>query len=208
MSKLNELIKRGEGESLDFKHNITDSFKIAISLASFANHVGGILLVGVDDKGKIVGINEAEEEYMLQLAANQYCKPPIELEYKKHFTSNGKVVLECQIPEGNEKPYLSKDKEGKWTAFIRNEDQCRKLSTVRYLMFDKLSAVDDNIKFSEHERLVIELLKSSEEGMTKNAIIKKLGFAYKEGISVLANLLKLSVLKEIYYLNKWVYQLK
>ena len=49
-------ISEGEGQQLDFKFAITDSKKIARSMAAFANSDGGVLLIGVKDNGKIVGI--------------------------------------------------------------------------------------------------------------------------------------------------------
>ena len=42
-----ELIEEGEHEQQDFKFAISDSRKIARSIAAFANNRGGRLLVGV-----------------------------------------------------------------------------------------------------------------------------------------------------------------
>ena len=64
-----ELIEEGEHEEQDFKFSISDSRKIARSIAAFANNRGGRLLVGVKDNGNIAGIRSDEELYMVQQAA-------------------------------------------------------------------------------------------------------------------------------------------
>ena len=52
-----ELIAEGEHEMQDFKFAISDSRKIARSIAAFANKAGGRLLIGVKDNGNIAGGN-------------------------------------------------------------------------------------------------------------------------------------------------------
>lgn len=55
LTNLEKLIKDGEGETLDFKKEITSVNKIAKTIVSFANHKGGIILVGVNDNKTILG---------------------------------------------------------------------------------------------------------------------------------------------------------
>ncbi len=50
-----ELIQMGEGLTVEFKRTIDSPFKIAKTLASFANTSGGILLVGIADNRSTVG---------------------------------------------------------------------------------------------------------------------------------------------------------
>jgi len=52
---IQNLISEGEHQMLDFKFEISDSRRIARSLAAFANTDGGRLLVGVKDNGAIAG---------------------------------------------------------------------------------------------------------------------------------------------------------
>lgn len=47
------LTKEGEGYNLEFKENINK--KINIEVVAFLNGIGGKILIGVNDKGKIVG---------------------------------------------------------------------------------------------------------------------------------------------------------
>lgn len=67
VSYLRDLINQGEGKRLEFKSSIRWDYKqnklnklleygIAKTIAAFANTEGGILIIGVDDEGKILGI--------------------------------------------------------------------------------------------------------------------------------------------------------
>ena len=76
---IQRLIAEGEHCHQDFKFEISDARKIARSISAFANTGGGRLLVGVKDNGKIAGIRSEEEIYMIEAAANMYCKPTVEL---------------------------------------------------------------------------------------------------------------------------------
>ena len=51
--ELKLIIKEGEGLSVEFKERFTT--KIDRDIVAFSNTRGGILLLGVDDNGKVVG---------------------------------------------------------------------------------------------------------------------------------------------------------
>jgi predicted HTH transcriptional regulator len=56
IEELIELLKKGESEKVEFKTSFTKD--IAKDDSAFSNTVGGDILVGIDDKGGIVGIND------------------------------------------------------------------------------------------------------------------------------------------------------
>ena len=82
MHPILNLIRQGEGETLDFKKIVPGAMKIAKTIVSFANTKGGKLLIGVNDNGTISGVRGFEEKYVLETAAAIYCKPEINLEIK------------------------------------------------------------------------------------------------------------------------------
>jgi len=116
------LIKQGEHQTLDFKYSITDSKKISRAIAAFANTDGGTLLIGVKDNGAIVGVDSEEEYYMIEAAAQMYCKPEIPFSIAK-WTINGKAILEVVIKPSNKKPHKAPDKNGDFKAFVRFRDE-------------------------------------------------------------------------------------
>src|SRR5664279_5893131 len=89
---IKNLIQSGENQQLDFKFEISDSIKIARTLVAFSNTDGGTLLIGVKDNGKIAGVRTDEEFFMVQAAADMYCKPVVTFESKR-WVVEGKTVL-------------------------------------------------------------------------------------------------------------------
>ena len=79
MSKadLINLVERGESSFLEFKQKVASPEKLAREIAAFANSEGGIILVGVGDKGELIGLETyLEEEFWLKQAAEQECQWP------------------------------------------------------------------------------------------------------------------------------------
>jgi len=158
---IEELIDRGEGETLDFKHSINDSKKIARSVSAFANTRGGILLIGVKDNGAIAGVNSDEEYYMVEAAAQLYCKPEVPFEVKK-WTVLGKTVLEVTIKPSAEKPHLAPDKNGDYLAFVRIADENFVASPIQYKIW-KAEKKREAVTFAitGKEQLLMEMLRTN-----------------------------------------------
>ena len=124
MKRLKKLIRRGEGERLDFKQTVSDSFKIAKTISSFANTRGGTLLIGVRDNKQIAGIDPEEEKYMLETAASFHCEPPVPLTYREVEDPEAEVmILEVTIAESPIKPHYVRDKHDQRHVYIRQHDK-------------------------------------------------------------------------------------
>lgn len=130
------LIEQGEGLQLDFKFEISDAAKIARSLVAFANTKGGKLLVGVKDNGAIAGVRSEEEIYMIQNAAQRFCKPEI-LFSTREWNLEGKKVLEVEIPVSRKSPHKAPDHQGLYKAYIRHEDQNQLANGVMMKLWKK-----------------------------------------------------------------------
>jgi predicted HTH transcriptional regulator len=77
---VNLLLKEEEGLKLEYKQQISSQEKIAKTLSAMANTEGGILLIGISDQRKIIGIDPEEERYMITAANQRYCQPTADLE--------------------------------------------------------------------------------------------------------------------------------
>lgn len=155
---INKLISKGENQQLDFKHSITDSKKIARSLVAFANTDGGKLLVGVKDNGAIAGVRDDEEFYMVQAAAQLYCKPPMNFD-SKIWEINGKTVLEITIAKSENSIYSAPNKEGKWMVYIRVNDQNFTANSILLKVWEKKKSKRGVlIRYTEVEKLLFDYL--------------------------------------------------
>jgi predicted HTH transcriptional regulator len=159
---LKDLISEGEHQQLDFKFCISDSRKIAKTLSAFANTDGGKLLIGIRDNGSIAGIRSEEEYYMIETAANYFCRPEVPVTVIQHH-DEGKTILEVEILRGNKRPYMAKGDDGKWRAYFRKQDQ-NILANKVILSVWKKQKNDKGVylSFGKAENILMEYLKNNE----------------------------------------------
>lgn len=197
----------GESETLDFKQTISDASKIAKTMVAFANNKGGTLLIGVRDNGSIAGIRSEDEKYMLELAAESYCSPKIDLEIIEHEIDR-KVVLEARIREGHDKPYFSKAEDGSWWVYHRVKDQSLQASPVMYQVLKKQNRMNDELNaYSFLESEILNTLKS-DIGITLTDLIKSLKIKRNRVIYSLAKLIHFDLVKVNYQQKLEYYTLK
>lgn len=118
------LIEQGEHECQDFKHSVSDASKIAHSLSAFANNRGGRLLIGVRDNGSIAGVRNEEDIYVVRLAAESYCRPPQQVDFRAYNVDNGTVVIVAEIAPCTEgRPVMAREHDGSWRTYYRVADE-------------------------------------------------------------------------------------
>ncbi len=120
---LQQLIDQGEHEHQDFKYLISDARKIARSISAFANNDGGHLLIGVKDNGIIAGVRSEEDLYMIEQAAERYCRPTITVEFSAIKAGQGAVVFIASIPRAFERPVEVIEPDGSMQAYYRVADE-------------------------------------------------------------------------------------
>ena len=107
--ELLDLIEEGENIQCEFKRKFSSPEKIAREMIAFANTKGGIILFGVDDDKKIVGVESEKETAELIIdAAKNYCEPPLDLnlDFKE---IDGKEIVIAEIHESDYKPHRLQD---------------------------------------------------------------------------------------------------
>ena len=97
-----DLIKKGEGETVEFKEQIPKTVELAKVLVALANKEGGTVLIGVSDNGTVVGtsFNDKMNRLISDVASNN-CEPPIRIETEL-VEIDGKGVLLIHVPRSNE----------------------------------------------------------------------------------------------------------
>lgn len=118
-----KLIEEGEHEHQDFKFAISDARKIARSLSAFANNDGGRLLVGVKDNGVIAGVRNEEDIYVIEQAAQMYCRPEQEINVTAFKCEGGLTVFRIEIARSAVRPVTVHETDGSWKAYYRVKDE-------------------------------------------------------------------------------------
>jgi len=190
---LRKLISEGEGQKLDFKFCISDSRKIARTLAAFANSHGGKILIGVRDNGSIAGIESDEEIYMVDTAAHLFCRPEPEFKIRQH-TTGGKTIVEVDVAKGDKRPYQSKDESGRWLAYFRHGDQNLAVNRVLLQVWRKEEKRKGVlVRFGKPENMLLDYLKQN-GSVTISRFRKMAQISAHRAEAILSNLIIMKVL--------------
>ncbi len=120
---IGRLIEEGEHEHQDFKFAISDAHKIARTISAFANNGGGRLLIGVKDNGRIAGVRNEEDIFVIQQAAEMYCRPCQDVEVKAFATGGGAIVIVVEIRRSDRRPVQAQEPDGRWRSYYRVKDE-------------------------------------------------------------------------------------
>lgn len=118
-TELIELIANGESSGVEFKLDTVENYKLAQDIVAFANFIGGVILLGVDDTGRIVGVTRRNlEEWVMELCRVKIVPPLIPYFERLRGVEPGKDVAVVRILPGPDKPY-ARFHDNRRTYFIR-----------------------------------------------------------------------------------------
>ena len=97
--EIRELVRRGEGQTLEFKLSIPKNF--ARTICGMANASGGTILLGVGDDGSIEGIDTSNKMVAAVENYSNACTPAVHLTVER---SEGCLIV--NVPESSDKPVM------------------------------------------------------------------------------------------------------
>ena len=197
VKELKNLVRQGEGISLEFKLKATHPEKIVREIVAFANSKGGKLLLGVNDDKTIPGLKFVdEEEYILVRAIERNCYPPINYELERIAITDERDVLVFTIPKSKEKPhYVQLENEQNSKAYVRVKD--RSVQASREVKQILRRENEDGIKFTygEKEKILMIFLAENQkitiEKFAEIARISSRSASHTLVLLVLSNVLKI-----------------
>ena len=107
--KIEDLLMRSEGKTLEFKRDLSSPKNILKTLTAFANTAGGVLLIGIEDNSKaVLGLDNPldEEERLCSLIADSIeprLVPSVELVNWK-----GRTLLAVEVYSSAMRPHWLK----------------------------------------------------------------------------------------------------
>lgn len=86
-------IEAGEGRHTEFKRGLGDLSAVGRAICAFANAEGGVVVLGISDRGEIVGVKEDTERVQERLTAflQTGCGTPVSARTGRHEDPNGWV---------------------------------------------------------------------------------------------------------------------
>jgi len=97
IEELIKLLARGEDQEIEFKRKVSSD--LGEEIVAFANANGGIILVGVDDDGNILGCNAEEAKKTVSSFLNSIV-PPVTVKFDK-VSINDKEILVIKVDKSN-----------------------------------------------------------------------------------------------------------
>lgn len=206
--ELFKLIEEGENEKIEFKRKFSTSEKIAKEMIAFANTKGGFIFFGVDDDGKIYGVESEKSELdLIDTAARFYCDP--EVTFKTEIIPiRSKDVVVIEIPESRKKPHRLIDENDKDTSrvYVRFNDKSIIASkeTANILKFSNVDSSPLIISLGELDKMLIKYLEEYNTITVKE--FKKLSnISERRASRTLVNLVRAGVLRHHRLDNKEFY---
>ena len=148
-----------ESEGIEYKSQMTDD--IYKQVIAFANTEGGIIYIGIDDKGNLTGIDDVDETYTrLTNGIRDAIAPDITMFVRYVFQEN--KVIRIEVGEGSYKPYYLKSKGMKPTGvYVRqgassvqaSPNQIRRMiKDSEGDVFEEMRTVTQELSFNAAER--------------------------------------------------------
>lgn len=107
-----QLVSQGENDAVEFKPGVRDDEakrEWAETAIAFANRGGGVILVGVDDNGRITGAHGGDWTDLISESLRDRSEPPILPEIQSVVAMDDRTVYVVRISESPTKPHLMKN---------------------------------------------------------------------------------------------------
>lgn len=198
LRELRKLVYGGENDQVEFKRKINHPEKVVREVVAFANSEGGHLLVGVDDNRTIYGLKYADEEdFLLQKAIRELCRPAIRYESEIIPLNEKRAVLHYFILPGQKKPYfaLEKKKARYGKAFVRVRDRSIQASPeIRKILKFSNHPSDIHFQYGSKEKLLFNYLNDHEK-VTVNEFREISGLDYHSASAMLVKMVLANTLR-------------
>jgi predicted HTH transcriptional regulator len=200
VSELLNIISKGENLTVEFKQKFTEHEKIAKEMIAFANTKGGLLIFGVRDNRKILGIeSEKEIAELVKETAEHYSVPPIK--YKIEFPEIKKKMLGVvYIEPSDEKPHRIEDYKGKLDlnsaqVYVRVNDKSvlAGKEMIKLMMINPENKTLKNYEFASNEKAVFTYLETHET-IDAKTLSKFANISMRRASRTLINLVRLNLL--------------
>jgi hypothetical protein len=91
----------GEGKKVEFKREFPGTDKISKEIAALANTEGGVILIGVDDEGEVVGLDDPQgmQSRIEGLTISSSFRPPIYPEFHTLEPTDEDSILLIEVPD-------------------------------------------------------------------------------------------------------------
>ena len=209
------LISEGEHQQQDFKYRISDASRLARSVSAFANTDGGRLLIGVSDDGKLSGVHDEEEIYMVHQAAYRYCRPEASIKFDTYHVAAPnsvygvhklRTIVVATIPPSDHRPVYAISNDGKSRAYVRVADENIAASPVHLAVWRESQKLQGTMMtYTDSVRKILDALQ--DQRLSLNLIVRRSQIPRQKVITLLARLIHFRVVHFEFCNQQFVFSL-
>ncbi len=165
LKDIKQLVKKGEGQQLEFKMKVKFPEKIIREMVAFANSDGGILLLGVGDLGEVAGLRfPDEDQFDLDRAIEKYTFPAFShVSYKVPIDDQRAVLVYVIYPSVDKPHYVQLDGEAHAKCFVRLADKSIQASKEMKQILRRSDEEGIQFTYGEAEKWLIQFLHEKEK---------------------------------------------
>ena len=204
--RIQRLVDEGEHQQQDFKFLISDARKIARSVSAFANRDGGRLLIGVKDNGTIAGVRNEEDVYVVEQAAQRYCRPAQEVKFEAFKVDAGVVVIVATIERTDKRPVRVLEQDGRVRAYYRVADE----NIAAHPLLERaweLQAAETTapvMSLDGATQSVLTAVDAATDGLEPELVARQAHVSERTAADILARMMALGVLELRYERHRFV----
>ena len=178
--ELNEIIRNGESSKVEFKREDVHPNSLAEEIVAFANFEGGVILIGVDDKGKVVGCKRDDiDEFIVNVCRNNVRPSFIPLIEK--VLVEGKKIVVVTIPRGDTAYSTSRGlyyiRVGPTKQSPTQQELLRLFQKRNMLQFDEMPVIKaslESIDISKVNNYLLKLGQSPVDDENEEGLVREL----------------------------------
>jgi predicted HTH transcriptional regulator len=175
------LIAEGEGKRLEFKRGLPGDAKVARTLGAFANTRGGLLLIGVGDRGERVGAPRPRATMAaLRRIACERLEPELAVAVGS-VVVDGRTLVWCSVPVSPARPHAVVGDDGAREVVARVGASNRRASgaTLRAIQAGRASSTG----LDPLQRKVLAWLEALAPGAASGATAAAFARAHNVGLA-------------------------
>jgi predicted HTH transcriptional regulator len=167
--ELRERLAAGESSRLEFKRGLPRPGKVARTLAAFANTRGGLLLIGVDDRGRVLGAADPRAVAAeIREIAERLVEPSLHPTCTVHEFTEGAVVV-AAVGLSDHRPHQVRREDGESEVPVRLGSSTRAAHGPALEALRLRAGAGSRGSLEPFERQVLEWVEAQGDGGTTAA---------------------------------------
>ncbi len=173
--EIQKLLKIGESQQAEFKESFHSAQDISKVMAAFANTLGGTVLIGIDDKGRVIGLKGSIDKLQQEVSSAAQSISPAPLISVERHQIDGKQLLSVIVQQPSDQIYHTFH----GAIYVRVGSTNRRLdgaTHLEYLRHRQILSFDESFdSLATLKDLDIHKIKAYLEARGQEAVLKSHG---------------------------------